>query len=270
MYENIYEFLSFNLALNALIKSKKLNYRRVSEACDIHPSYFSRVMKEGASFSQTQVFKLTNFLELTPEQIDFVFLLWSYQEAQTQKEKSYFKEKISTIQSEKQKVSSRVKSKLIEAEESKTKMTTYYAEAITTVIHMHLTISQYKNNPSLLTSKLGISDSKLKTELQKLKELGLIAYKGNHIHHVELSIHLPAESDLSFGNHINWRLKAIQNIEKRDPQKTDYRFSGVFSADEETKIKARKILTEAIVQIGNLVQNSKNSNEVYHLLLDLF
>lgn len=266
----IYEFDLLINSIKALIRVKKLNFRRVSELCQIHPSYFSRVLKGGASFSQMQIFKISEVLELDEESKEYLLLLWQKDISQNHKEKTYFQSKIEKIRTDKQKINKRIKAKELNPEESKAQAELYYFEAITALIHMHLTIPEFKKNPELILTRLNITKEKMENELQKLEKIKIIQRRNLNITEVEDNLHLPAEAKISSLNHINWRLKSIQNIEARNIKKNDYHFSAAFSADEETKEKIKKILLDTIVQIGELVKDCEKPKDVYHLGFDLF
>lgn len=270
MTVNIYDFNNQNNAILALIKAKGTNFRRVCEACLIHPSYFSRAMKSEASLSQQQIFRIAGFLEMTKPQKDYLFLLWNRQEAQDKEEREFFAQKIREHQEEKQKVSGKIKAKIISAEERKSQLEAYYSEAITALVHMYLTLPRFKNQPDLLGKELGLTSDKLTIELEKLEALGLIRRENSKVTRVEDSIHLPEDSTLSFLNHVNWRLKTIQEIERRSPRAGDYHLSVVFSGDEEIKFKLKQVLRDAVIKAQGLVGNCENPTHVFHMMMDLF
>lgn len=270
MLISIYDFKDQNQAILALLRSRKTNFRTASTACQIHPSYFSRALKGEAPFSQQQIFRLAEFLELNDRQKDYLLLLWNFRESQGRDEKSFFLNKIQKIQEENQKVSNRIKAKIVSAEERRIQLELYYGEALTALIHMHLTISKFRSQPALLEQHLGISTKKLNAELEKIEGLGLIIRSSGKITQVEDSIHLPEESSLSFVNHINWRIKAIQEIERREPKDGDYHLSVVFSASEETKLKLKQVLRSAVIEAKNLVGECSTPTQVFHLMMDLF
>jgi uncharacterized protein (TIGR02147 family) len=266
--DNIYEYKSITEAIKGLVEAKNLNFRRVSEATGIHASYFSRVMKGLGSFSQAQVFLIAKALALKPTETDYFFLLWQAQEAQNNEEKEFFKDKIRKIREQELKVSKQIQVRPIE--EDKGRMEIYYSEAVTAMVHMLLTIGEYRRDPIKISKKIGIGESKLETELKKLESLGLIKRNKTNLTEVQETIHLDEDSSLSFRNHINWRLKTIQNLEKQAPISGDYHLSVAFTADEETKFRIKEILREAVIRAQKAVGDCKDNREIYYLAMDLF
>lgn len=270
MVESIYSFDLLNNSISWLLKSKKISFRDVSLGCCIHPSYFSRVMKGAAGFSQEQIFKISTFLKLCPQETDYLFLLWNKFQAQSTDEKLFFKSKIQEIQEEKQKISSKLKQDINNPAIQKERMEIYYEDIITAVIHMYLTISEYRNSPEKILNTLKISKEKLSQEISKLKKLGLIQLNGNKIQSVEQQIHLDPKSNLCTLNHIQWRLKVIQKLNEREDDSKDLHLSVAISIDEESKVQIKNIIREAILTIQQTVSNCKAPQKIYYLMIDFF
>jgi uncharacterized protein (TIGR02147 family) len=270
MTENIYEYKNINEAINSLIESKNLNFRRVCEAAEIHASYFSRVMKGAGSFSQQQIFRIAHSLSLSAVETDYLFLLWQGQEAQNAEEKEFFKNKIRKIREAELKVLKQLGNAMPNIQEDRAKLEIYYSESVTAMVHMLLTIAEYRREPSKICKKIGVSEGKLEQELKKLESLNLIQRNKLEILSVQESIHLDEDSSLSFRNHINWRLKTIQNLEKQTPVGGDYHLSVAFTADEETKFRLKQVLRNAVIEAQKIVSDCKDNREIYYLTMDLF
>lgn len=272
MYNFIYKFKISTDAIIALIEAKKLNFRIVCNATNIHPSYFSRVVKGNAFFSQNQIFKISQFLELPDEPFEFLILLLNHDLAEQTPEKNFYLKKIRAIHDSKLKVSKNMKVNVVEEspDMQKHKIERYYASAITALIHMYLTIPKYQKDPKEILKKVLISEKKLEDEMTKLSELKLIEIQNHKIIKVQNTIHLDESSHLSFQNHINWRLKTIQNLENKEPQLADYHLSVVISANEETKHKLKQILRDAVLTLQKEVIACEQPTDIYHIQMDLF
>lgn len=270
MIESIYSFHLINDSISWLLKSKKFSFRDISLGCDIHPSYFSRVMKGDAGFSQQQIFKISTFLKVSSEETDYLFLLWNNSQAQSIEEKKYFKNKIQEIQEEKQKVASKFKEDIEDPIIQKERMETYYEDIITAIIHMYLTISEYKDSPEKILTNLKISKAKLHLEIEKLEKLGLIKLNQKKIQTVKQQIHLDPKSSLCTSNHVQWRLKVIQKLNEREDDSKDLHLSVAVSMDEESKTQIKKILRDAILDIQKTVNNCKFPQSIHYLMIDLF
>jgi transcriptional regulator with XRE-family HTH domain len=268
--EDIYEKNSLVDALKLQIKLKGLNLRRVCLSCDINASYFSRVLKDDANLSSSQLFRILKFLNVDSDEFDYVFLLWHLSQAQEKSERDHFLKKVRDIQNEKTKVSARIESKVMKsAEQVQKDIQSYYSEVVTALIHMLLTMDKYSKQPHLIAGVLGISERKLNLELLKLTQLNLVEQRKDSMRVNDESIHLPAESPLSYQNHINWRVEAIKDLTLQDSKFSDYHFSGAFTCDEDTKNKIKKLLKEVIVDSQKIVRDSHPST-LSRLLIDLF
>ncbi len=115
-----------------------------------------------------------------------------------------------------------------------------------------------------------MSETKLNQELDKLHALGMIELKNTKVIKVRDSIHLDENSKLSFKNHINWRLKCIQNLEMHEAQKDDYHLSVVFTADANTKHALKQILRKTVMEIKETVDQCKEPTDVYQIAMDLY
>lgn len=267
--KNIYEFNDLNDCIKYQFRIRKLNFSRVSHATDIHPSYFSRVMKAKASFSQNQIFKIGNFLKLEEEEVDFLFLLLQKQLAGNPAERQFFEKRIRRVQNEKLNISRNMDAKVLQLH-GQTGWGDYYTEAMTTMVHMYLTMPEYQKMPTRILEKLNLTQEKLSQELGKLQSLGIIEMKGSKIIAVRDSIHLAEESPWSAINHINWRLKSIQQLEQRTNDKSNYHLSAVFTLDEETKHLLKQKLRQLALEAKLMVDGTASSDRVCKLIVDLF
>jgi uncharacterized protein (TIGR02147 family) len=261
----IYRFDDLIKVLDALIESRALTYRTVCSSTGIHPSYFSRVMKREGSFSQNQIYKLCDILGLNEESTDYLFLLWQKHQATQRGEKDLFAKKIRKVTEEKLKITSRTFS-----QSTQQNIGIYHDEAITAQVHMYLTIRKYSDNPQLVRERLHLSESKFQSELNKLENLGLLRRNKSFVQDVKDFLLLEDGSPLTPMNHINWRLKAIQNLELREKKSGDYHFSAVFSANEETKLLLKQRLRDLVIEAQSLVEKCSEPDGVHHFLVDLF
>ncbi len=277
---SVYKFKNAIQLIAVKTKVLGLTYREIAEESRIHASYFSRVMMGKANFSTDQLFRIGEKLKFQSDELDYFLVLGSFELAITSSEKNYFSEKIKRVQHEKLKISERLDSKKVEIHRSaaeELRFEIYYQDALTAEVHMWLTIDEYKINPSWIANQLKISQARLEKELLKLEKLNLLKRKQGKIIEVLSDLHLGEDSPISYRNHINWRLKAIQNLESgsaaedsAELKSTDYHLSVAFSADRETKEELRALIQDFILEAKKKVGFCSKPTEVYHLMLDLF
>lgn len=264
----IYENETLEMAILGLLKSRNTRAKHLATQCGIHSSYLSRFLKGQANLSQNQVFKISQFFELPPNEYKFLRLLWNYSIAEDHRERTFFKKQILEFKNQMLSVSNKAPS----SHEIKdtVKHGEYYRSSVTAIIHIHLTLPKFRLQPKLILSRLGISPEKLESELNKLAELKLIKMKNGNIIHVEDTIHLPENSELSTQNHINWRLQCIHEMQTNSLAQSDYHLSAAFSCTEETKFKIKQLLRDTVIKVRSLVQEDKQATEVYKIHMDLY
>jgi uncharacterized protein (TIGR02147 family) len=256
------------------VERHRTSYRRIATASAVNPSYFSRVMQGKAEFSRDQMFKIAEAMALQGWQRDLFLLLGDEAAASNHRHKTYLRQKIDALRHAQEKVVSRFAERGRSFVGSPENLASYYDEVVTAKIHMLLTVDAFRRHPDSIAAELGLTREKLRRELAKLSELGLIAPEkaGGRSGWKVLQdfIHLDEDSPISARNHVNWRIDAIQRLQQRSDSPDDYHFSGVFSADAETKAAVRKALRDALVAIGERVAKAKAEAAVYSLCMDLY
>lgn len=266
---NIFDHLKYRTALETAAKTRKITYRSLAMASRIHTSYFSRVMVGDADFTPSQLHLVAQELKFNTHEIEYLQLLLQEETGQNPAYKNFAREKARTFREEHSKLERRLESKPKKLSENELEV--YYREALTAKIHIHFTIEKFQQKPQLVKAKLGLSDAKFNDELEKLSGLGLIQVKKDGtIEPMVRMILLEEANPLSPSNHTNWRLEAIQWLQRREPVPGDYHFSAVFSADEGAKLKIKELFKKFIVEAQKATAESPQDDQVYHIGFDLY
>jgi hypothetical protein len=83
----------------------------------------------------------------------------------------------------------------------------------------------------------------------------------------EVRMHLSHDSPMNSKHHANWRIRAIQSLERETAQELHY--SGVISVSFEDLVRVREIMARALEDVGKVVKDSTDET-VYCYSLDLF
>ncbi|WP_141730741.1 DUF4423 domain-containing protein [Oligoflexus tunisiensis] len=264
----IYGHQCYREIIRAFVKSHDSSHRALATACQIHTSYFSRVMTGDAEFSAEQLFKICKAMELQEEDINFVLMLGELSRSSHHEHKQFLKQRIEAVQEEHLRLSQQLQGEMTRLGPEQIDL--YFSDIRLAKVHMLLTVPRFRAYPQQISRRLGLSEHELQKLLERLHQLGLIRFHGGAVHHVEQSIHLDEHHPLSLQNHKNWRIDALHHLTSSERQPHDYHFSATFTCDADTKGRIKEIFKSAIVQAQSLVAACPRVEQAYVLTLDLY
>jgi hypothetical protein len=103
------------------------------------------------------------------------------------------------------------------------------------------------------------------TILHELKEMNLIVSKNGHWVHSGLNIHVPAGSPFTLQNHLNWRLKAMDDINSTN----SIHYTTLFSLSKKDWQSLRETLLEFIDRQRDTIHES-GTEEMFCFCCDLY
>lgn len=265
---SIFKYLNYLKIIEELAQFRRISYKHLAQSTSIHTSYFSRVMMDKAHFSAEQMYLIGKVFEFNTDEMEYFTLLGELARSSTPTYKNFLKKKIDVIREKKLKLTENL-SQVQVIEKSQINYQSYYQEALTAKIHMLLCSSKYRESVHLIAKKLSISDSKLNSELEKLKNLSIIKIEKNKILMLKESIHLDEHDPLSPLNHVNWRLETIHKLTKKDYKASDYHLTVNFTANEETKLAIKQVFKDFVLQIQKMVMKAP-ADESYSMSFDLY
>jgi uncharacterized protein (TIGR02147 family) len=254
---DVFKYLNYKDYLKALIDARPRGERsRVAEVLRCHLAYISQVLNGGADFSLEQAESLNGYLGHSPEESDFFILLVSLGRAGTAALRSFYQRKITAALEERAKNRLPVKeARVLEIE----KQATYYSAWYYAAIHMLLSIPEFKDE-NRLARHLGLSVSVVRRVMQFLESAEILSGAAR--------IHVTGESPLNTKHHMNWRLQALQSLEREI--KDDFHYSSVISIAEKDRPKIEKILAAAIQEIRSVVKESGPEDSAFCYTADIF
>ncbi|NRA68269.1 MAG: DUF4423 domain-containing protein [Pseudobacteriovorax sp.] len=259
--------LDYREIIKNVCETRSLTYRDLAENCQIHASYFSRVMREKADFSHEQVFLICQYLGFEDDELDYLLTLRDAQTSSQHEHASYCWRKAKALQDKHSKTGKRLKKT---EEPDPTHIDEYYKSSWTAIIHMYLSIDRFRLQPETIAKHLNLSPKMVERELSLLKKLKIIYMKNGHLQLSNKRIHLEADSPLSQRNHINWRLQALTSLSETRTKDSDYHMSAVFSATETGKRKIREKYKEFVAEAQKIAEEAGTGEEVYAISFDLF
>lgn len=267
----IYEYSYYQEVIKAYIDEQellknKVSYQQIALSLRMQKSYFSKVMAKNAELNKDQAFLLGQFLKLTPEETDYLFLLTDWARASDSNLKTYLKEKIKNIQF--QKIQSHKYLNTNEAKPNSELLNKYYLSPEVQLIHLSAGIKRFQREPDNIRKELNLSPNIFKETLKLLQELELIELKENKLKILKSNLHLKPDSPFFPSWQTQFKLKStewIKSLEEGDK----YNFLATFSSTEEDKEKIRIEFLHFLKKVEKIVKDSP-PEKLYQINFDLF
>jgi uncharacterized protein (TIGR02147 family) len=223
----------------------------LSTAIGCQIAYVSRVLNGDAHFSLEQADSLNRFLSHLEEEGHFFILLVEFARAGTQTLRSYFERQIERILEKRLVLHERLD---VKKSLSKDDQFIYYNAWYYSAIHIILTIPEFQRSPEKIARHLGLTPEKVTEVFDFLISVGLVVReKGKYLPGLA-RIHLSTHSLMYSKHHTNWRIKAIESL-NRSPD-ADLHYSSVVSLSESDVGKLKSMTIEFIQNAKNLIKDS--------------
>jgi hypothetical protein len=131
---------------------------------------------------------------------------------------------------------------------------------------MALSVPKFQTKESL-SKRLGMTLEQLNETLDFLLKTGLIRQEGDRFLPETMFLHLGNKSPLILRHHTNWRLRALQSLDKE--RGTDIHYSSVLSLSESDALKLRAMMADFIQEVLERVKPSPEEN-IFSFCLDFF
>ena len=272
MKKNISFYDEYREIIKDLSKEASLSFKKIAESCQIHSSYFSRVMVDKADFNQEQLYKIAKALDLLDWEIDYLLALGELAGSGNVNHKNFVQKRINKLKEEHQKL----KRNLHKSSEglSEKDIESLYTDPLTPIIYLHLTIKRFRDNTELISKKLGLSKVQLNSELQKLQKLGIIRIEGKNDIFINIkTIHFDEANPIFNRFLINRRIDSLSRATKREKGPSDYQFSVLFSSTEEKKKEIKALFLEFVrkAQKASMEgEKSRAKKDLFSMNFDLY
>ncbi len=236
---------------------------RLAEHIRVQPAYLSQVLSRKHPLSLEQADLLNQFFSHTEEEAEFFLLLVSRDRAGTSTLKKHFDRQIEGALAKRMQVVRRLGPKRELGEEAKG---VYYSSWIYPTLHLACTIVGLSTRQAL-AQHFSLLPQTVAIVLEFLEENGLVIRDGDSYRASEESVRLDKKSPHIVKHHSNWRLKAIQNLERQSSD--DLHYSGLFSIDLETMRALKDQMLEFVKDQIKIVERAKEE-ELVVLGIDIF
>ncbi|MBF0360947.1 MAG: hypothetical protein HQK49_08040 [Oligoflexia bacterium] len=289
----VYNYDDYKVFILEECKHQKITLQHLSEKAKIQKTYLSKVLKHHVHLNEDQLFSIATLLCLEGNEVEYLLMLLRYQRTQKESLKKFLYQNVLEYKKKYLNLNKRLAAKNIEKKNNSLFLQHYFLNKMIPIVHMYLCINEYADNLKKLSSKLDLTASELSFYLKVLMELGYIQedeQSKNKIKLVDKFIHISSDHPLSKQNHINWRLKAIGQIEKANVpnlikknnsnnkgslkgNKTanidNYYFSATVCSDQESFDKLKEDIKKLIVSYNEKLKRV-DANMVFQFNIDLF
>ncbi|MBC7465952.1 MAG: TIGR02147 family protein [Bdellovibrio sp.] len=226
-------------------------------------TYVSHVLNGSANFSLEQAEALNTFFSHTKEEGQFFLLMVLRDRAGTYTLKKNFQDQLNIILKNRMILTKRLGENQTLTEEHRS---VFYSVWFYLAAHIGLTIPEWQTAESL-SEHLGLTLSKTTEVLQFLCEVGLVQKDRNQFVPTTKQIRLGNESHHIQKHHTNWRIKAIESLEREEIG--DLHYSAALSLSEADATKIKNILLDQLKQNLKIVADSKEE-KLYGLNIDFY
>jgi uncharacterized protein (TIGR02147 family) len=268
MKNSLYDYKDYKKYLNDFIRSQNSGghgFRtRLASALGCHITYVSQVLNKDAHFSLEQSDQLNSFLGHTKDEAHYFLLLVQLERAGTVSLKSKFQDQINMVLEKRLILKDRVD---IKKALSPIDQTQYYSAWHYAAVHILVTIPEFQTKDAI-GERLGISIEKVSAILEFLTSIGLVMLQYGRYKNGVNRIFLGNDSLMISKHHTNWRMKAIESLDRESAE--DVHFSTVVSFAHEDTHRIKEYLIKSIEGAREIVRNSKKEEEMHCFSLDFF
>ncbi len=264
----IYQFDDYKAYIVAAAEAAGITFAALAAVAKVQPPYISMVLRKNAHLSVGQVFAVGKHLRLGDQEIEYLLLLVQAAAADRPEAKTWFLAKITRIQQEKLKLSTKLaKDTRVTVSETDAGYLRYYLNIQAQILHMLCRQPRLRGRTDLMAARLGRTEKETLTLLGDLAELRLVQREGSAWTCLNTFTHIESGSVLSAQNHVNWRLDAVNR--RFNPSSDDFRYTATISATAKTKLAMLRHFQDLVVEQQQLVREAPDE-ELYQINFDIY
>ncbi|MGK5085548.1 TIGR02147 family protein [Bdellovibrionota bacterium FG-1] len=259
-FKDYRSYLKYVLPTGGHLRGSRI---RLAEALGVQKGFISAVLHDKGEFSLEQAFRISRFLAHSEEEREFFLLLVQMARAGSKDLEGHFLNKINAMLVGRREIRERIST---QATLSEADQLVYYSSWHYTAIHMCLMISGLRT-PDGIARYLGLPTRAVSKILAFFVKTGLAEQRGTAYIAGPTRIHIASDSHFVSKHHTNWRMQAIQSMDRT--QSEDLHYSLVMSISKGAAEKIREILLNSIQTTEPVIREAKDEG-VYAMTIDLF
>lgn len=264
---SVFDFESYKPYLNAWIQCQPHQGHGsravIARAVGCQTAYISQILRGSAHLSPEQSEKIAQLFGLSEEETSYFLLLVQKDRAGTASLRNHSLRQIRNIQGQRQQLKNRLVSEMglnLEAQ------ATYFSSWIYSAIHVLVTIPEYQQRERI-SEYLQLPRNVVDGVLKFLINCRLITESSGGLRPGTSRMHLPHDSPLIARHHINWRLRAVRDLEVRREESLHY--SSCVSISRKDAAEIREQLLKTIEAMKSRVKESPEES-LHSICLDFF
>ena len=263
---SVFDFDSYKRYIAARLptqgKSRGLR-AKLAETLGCQGAYVSQVLHGITHFSLEHAVLVDAFLEHGQEESHYFMLLVHRDRAGTKKLREYYNRQMREVLRRRQIVAERVQSGGVLPKEV---ALTYYKSWYYAAIHVLLLVARFQSRESL-SERLRLPLVAVSEAVDFLIRAGLVEEARGKLRATNRRLHLGQDSLLLSKHHLNWRLQALQTLDRTSEQ--DLHYSGPLALTEENATAVRALLLNTIEGTEQIVAKP-GEEDAFCVVLDFF
>jgi uncharacterized protein (TIGR02147 family) len=236
---------------------------RFAEALQCRPGFISQILSGAMSLSADQAAFASEFLGHTDDEAEFFLLLVLHDRAAAPALKIRLTKQLAERRARFLDLKARLN---VEKKVSKEDELVFYSSWTYLAILTLVTIPEFQTKEAI-AAKLELPLKNISESLEYLLNLGIVRLKAGRYLPGETRTHLEKSSPMIARHHQNWRIKAMQSIEKANAD--DFHYSSVISISREDRDHLRALIISFIDSASKVIAPSKEE-EAHSLSIDFF
>lgn len=238
-------------------------HTKMAEAAGCQRAYLSQVMNGHVQLTPDHAMGLAEFFGLNEDEREYLLNLVNLERARTRLLKDWFGKRLRDQLNARRNLSKRLQANeeiqnQYEAE--------YYSKWYFSAIHILLGIPQFSSVKEI-AAKIDLNPKIVASTLEKLQKMGLVDLSGKRWERSKGDLHVANSKSMNVVNHVNWRLKGINDIQQESERSLHY--TAIHSLSHKDVEILRATFIEAIAKSRAIVAPSVDE-ELICVTCDLF
>lgn len=262
---SVFEYEDYRKFLSDYLKSQGKGAKlRLASAIECQPGYISQILSGTTNMSAEQAEKFTSHLGWDISVTRYFLLLVAYARAGTKSLANHFKLEIGRLRGEAQVLKHRFKpDKVLSIEDQ----ATFYSSWHYGAVHVCVSVPGCETEDGI-ASYFDLPIKRINEVVQFLIRVGLIRKsESGRLSIGNTQVYIGSDSPLISKHHTNWRLKAIDALDRY--KETHLHYSSVISISKADVDRIRELMSQTIQEIRTIVRDSKDE-KCFSYALDLF
>jgi uncharacterized protein (TIGR02147 family) len=226
---------------------------RVAKVSQCQNAYVSRVFSGKADFSLDQAFAVATMIGLSGPALEYFELLVHLERAGTQALRTHLSQKMRQLRERETSVGSRVPSTMPLDPVAEAR---YFSDWIYAAVHAAVSVPGIQTAHQL-AKEFEISEARVTEVLDFLKKVGLVSNDKGLWKVGKNRIHLKNDSPWILPHHRNWRLKALELMQRKNLNSIHY--TGIATVSESTFYQIKELLLQSIEETNKKIAESKDA-----------